>query len=391
MSEEKEYDLTQSKKKLGYLLPVIEDAFGNIIDGFHRLKVDPDWPRVRLQHIDDPIKLEKARIAMNQCRRIVDAEERSESYARLIDMAGWTPKELSENMGIPYRTVIRYLPKEFKGPEPPQLASAKKNKWYYPHKLREEMIEKLGSKCMTCGSTENLQFAHIYYKKPRRPGEGGHGHLTIYEVAKHPEDFLLLCKGCHDHPEPIIREYIELIASDRLALRPLVECARCHMADRNCQEYGGEILCLRCLELAKYKPEKVPLREPSAPKVTTAIIKPKETWEHRRAVMTPQVSKMEEAVLVKLEQKGLHPEVQKEFCLRSTRPDYYFPQQNLAIFLDGPVHKGREDRDEAIRELLQRRCGVTPLGIAYEGTSQAELDEIVNKIVEATEQRSQQQ
>lgn len=100
--------------------------------------------------------------------------------------------------------------------------------------------------------------------------------------------------------------------------------------------------------------------------------------------MSLQTSKMEEAVLVKLQEKGLHPEVQKKFCLRSTRPDYYFPKLNLAIYLDGPVHKGREDRDEAIRQLLQRRTGVKPVGIAYEGTSQTAIDEIVNRIVEAT-------
>jgi len=160
----------------------------------------------------------------------------------------------------------------------------------------------------------------------------------------------------------------------------LVECARCYMADRNCQEYGGEMLCPRCLELAKYKPEKAKV-SPSTPEVTE--YKAKEKWEYRKAVMMPQISKMEEAVLVKLEAKGLHPEVQKEFCLRSTRPDYYFPQQNLAIFLDGPVHKGREDRDEAIRELLIKRHGVQVVSISYEGTSQTTLDEIVRKIERA--------
>jgi len=123
---------------------------------------------------------------------------------------------------------------------------------------------------------------------------------------------------------------------------------------------------------------------PQKPKVEAKEYKPKETWAHRKAVMMPQISKMEEAVLVKLEQKGLHPEVQKEFCLRSTRPDYYFPQQNLAIYLDGAeVHKGREDRDEAIRELLIKRHGVRVVNIAYEGTSQTAQDEIVRKIERA--------
>jgi|GEM_PF-5029414 len=112
MSEE--YDLKESSEKLGPLVPIIKDAFGNIIDGFHRYKIDPDWPSITLEHIDDPIKLEKARVAINQCRRVVDAEERAEGYGKLIKMTGWTPKQLAENIGIPYRTIMRYLPDEHK-------------------------------------------------------------------------------------------------------------------------------------------------------------------------------------------------------------------------------------------------------------------------------------
>ena len=171
------------------------------------------------------------------------------------------------------------------------------------------------------------------------------------------------------------------IFHQKTMLSGLVGCDRCLVATREATQYKGETLCPSCLEKAKYKPEKA--KPQPTPKVDVTEYKPKETWPQRKAVMTPQVSKMEQAVLLRLAEKGLHPETQKQFCLRSTRPDYYFPKLNLAIYLDGPVHKGREDRDEAIRELLQRRYGVKPVGIAYEGTSQAAIDEIVNRIVEA--------
>lgn len=163
--------------------------------------------------------------------------------------------------------------------------------------------------------------------------------------------------------------------------RPLVECSRCHLGRRDTVEYKGEILCPSCLENAGYKPERKPV-EPAT--VTASIIKPQDTWEQRKARMQTPISKMEEAVLVKLEQKGLHPDAQREFCLRSTRPDYYFPQQNLAVYLDGEVHRGREDRDEALRELLSKRYGVRVVTILYEGSSEATEDSIVEKIVEAT-------
>lgn len=161
----------------------------------------------------------------------------------------------------------------------------------------------------------------------------------------------------------------------------LVECDRCHMATREAVDYKGQNLCPSCLEKAKYKPLKDSRSIPTA-KVTATMLKPKDTWQHRKATMTPQVSKMEESVLVKLERKGLHPEVQKQFCLQSTMPDYYFPNKNLAVYLDGEVHKGREDRDEALRELLTKRHGVSVVSISYEGTSQAAEDIIVSRIVE---------
>ena len=165
------------------------------------------------------------------------------------------------------------------------------------------------------------------------------------------------------------------------AVRPLVECRRCHMAKRDTTEYKGETLCPSCLEDAQYKPIGKSV-EPA--KVTATIMKPKDAWEQRKAAMQVPVSKMETAVLIKLEQKGLHPESQREFCLRTTRPDYYFQQQNLVIYLDGEVHRGREDRDEALRELLIKRYAVRVVNISYEGSSEATEDKIVQQIIEAT-------
>ena len=184
-------------------------------------------------------------------------------------------------------------------------------------------------------------------------------------------------------PEKVKAGKISAELTEQKILAGLVECNRCLVATREATEYKGETLCPSCLEKAKYKPEKA--KPQPTPKVQVTEYEPKETWAQRKAVMSPQTSKMEETILIKLAKKGLHPEAQKEFCLQRTRPDYYFPKHNLAVYLDGPVHKGREDRDEAIRELLQRRCGVKPVGIAYEGTSQTAIDEIVNRIVEAVE------
>lgn len=65
----------------------------------------------------------------------------------------------------------------------------------------------------------------------------------------------------------------------------------------------------------------------------------------------------------------------------STTPDIYFPEQRLAIYIDGPVHKGREDRDEALRELLAKRHGLKVVSIPYERYSQKEKERILEEIL----------
>ena len=156
------------------------------------------------------------------------------------------------------------------------------------------------------------------------------------------------------------------------------------------RDWNGQVVCTLCyerlqkgeitLEKSRPKPKTVEV----APRVETKSIKPPDTWEHRKASMQVPVSKMEESVLIKLEAKGLHPEVQKEFCLQRTRPDYYFPQQNIAVYLDGEVHRGREDRDDALRMLLTKRYGVRVVSILYEGSSEVTEDKIVQEIIAST-------
>jgi len=292
MSEE--HSLEESVAKLGRLVPIIKDAHGNIIDGFHRQTLDPKWSEefsIKLNNITDTVQLLLARMNINLCRRNVSAVEKTQWLKELKELTNWNPKEIAEKTGFSERWVYLYLPKETKQLEPEQLASA------------------------------------------------------------------------------------------RLALRPLVECSHCFMASRETTEYKGENLCPSCLMNAQQKPVVKPV--PIVKKPEPTIIKPKDKWEHRIAHMKVPVSKMEQAVLVKLTEKGLHPEVQRQFCLQNTTPDYYFPQQNLAIYCDGEVHRGREDRDQTIRELLAKRHNVRVVTIPYEGSSEATEDYIVTQIMEA--------
>ena len=116
MSDE-EYQLEGSVKKLGKLVPILKNAHGNIIDGFHRQKLDPKWAEdfsIKLDHIHDPIQLLLARMNVNVCRRHVPAEEKTEWLRQLVTMTGWTPKQIAENSGLDYKWVLTYIPEEYK-------------------------------------------------------------------------------------------------------------------------------------------------------------------------------------------------------------------------------------------------------------------------------------
>jgi hypothetical protein len=51
-------NLRDSYLKFGAFYPVLKDKYGNIIDGFHRKKIDANWVEVKLENIDTPLKRE---------------------------------------------------------------------------------------------------------------------------------------------------------------------------------------------------------------------------------------------------------------------------------------------------------------------------------------------
>lgn len=109
--------MKRSYEKLGALVPVIEDAYGNVIDGLHRLKVDPKWPRIRLGWVTDPAQAKLARVAINHCRRKVPAEEISEALAFLVGTLDLKPQEVADAFGMSKRWVYKHLPAEYKDKE----------------------------------------------------------------------------------------------------------------------------------------------------------------------------------------------------------------------------------------------------------------------------------
>jgi len=315
---EKEYDIKESLPKVGYLYPVLKDAHGHVIDGFHRLRHDPNWPIEKLDHITDPVQLAMARLVANACRRDVSAEEKAEWLRQIASMTSWNAKEIAENLPVNYTWVMRYLPDEFK----------------------DEVKAKAGAM-------------------------GGRPSSAFTVKAKESQDTR------HDYGD---------------ASEQAVTCECCSLSTFYPQDYEDKQVCRRCFkELTEGKRQLPTKPQAPPPKISKTVTKPPKTAQDIHDQMHPRVSKMEEAVLLALHEKGFHVESQKDFCVKSTRADFYLPQHNLAIFLDGEqVHKDPE-KDQQLRELLTKRHKIQVLTLTYPSFTKTAQDQILADIITATE------
>lgn len=123
--------IEESSRKIGRLYPVLEDHYGNIIDGEHRLEIDSEWPRVRLQHIVTEKERVVARLVSNVCRRSVSSEEKTSILRTMSEILlkeniepGEIAKKIAEETGMSYRWVTKYLPREYKDDAQSERASS---------------------------------------------------------------------------------------------------------------------------------------------------------------------------------------------------------------------------------------------------------------------------
>jgi very-short-patch-repair endonuclease len=284
--------------------------------------------------VDSPVKLELARLAANFCRRKIPKEEMQEWITFLVGKGGLKPEEIAKKTGISLSTIYRHLPQEFKGE--------------VSKKISEGIKEK-------------------------------------YDIARQEVAVAT--------PTVTIQETAEFLPKPQPSEQP-VECDDCHVYTWfSTKLRDGHVICTLCLnrllqqkQITKddlLKEGEAPTVKPKAEiKPEAKVFKPKETWEQRKAVMSPQHSKMEEIILAKLYEKDVKPViVDREFCVLSTTPDFYFPNRNLAVYLDGSVHDGKQDRDEQLRESLTKRHGLKVISIPYDGSSQQEVDRVLEQII----------
>jgi DNA modification methylase len=118
MSQE-EYDLKKSEK-IGQLYPVLLSRGGKVIDGFHRLKADSNWKKVRLKEIDSEEKLCIARLVANWHRRDASTEEKQEWINKLAKIyrkqglkvrnhrSNEIVKKIAEVTGLSVKCILTY-------------------------------------------------------------------------------------------------------------------------------------------------------------------------------------------------------------------------------------------------------------------------------------------
>lgn len=172
-------------------------------------------------------------------------------------------------------------------------------------------------------------------------------------------------------------------------IQDTVQCDRCHVSTGTPVEWHNHRLCQTCHGKALADPDGfngyfIAVSKKPEPHVVLTTDTPRslDSWGYRKSQMSPQHSKMEGIVIASLIESGVTGIVQdRRFCIQETVPDIYIPAQNIAIYLDGQVHDGKEDQDEKLRELLKKRHGVNYFSYSYDSPSQKEVDRVTKEIL----------
>jgi len=121
-------------------------------------------------------------------------------------------------------------------------------------------------------------------------------------------------------------------------------------------------------------------------KIEAKEIKPKvvEAWKDRVARMHPQHSKAELKIVEKLMNADLGPVItDRFFCALGTIPDAYLPKFKAILYIDGPVHEGKEERDDLLRQNAADRNHVKVLVVKVKNDSVKEVERGFKEFMEA--------
>lgn len=104
--------LIESEKLIGQLYPVLIDEQGNVLDGQHRLKANPNWRKEVVKGIDSERKKAMVRLHANWHRQFARKEQILSELATVTDWHETAP--YAAFLGCSIRTIQRYLPQKYK-------------------------------------------------------------------------------------------------------------------------------------------------------------------------------------------------------------------------------------------------------------------------------------
>lgn len=112
MSEELDYDLATSEDIIGAIYPVLKSPDGEVLDGLHRLNVDPKWP-VKVVEVKDEKRKLLVRVHANIQRRNIPTEEKEgwvKQARKVLQSEGkkGTQEEIAKLLGFSVNWVSKY-------------------------------------------------------------------------------------------------------------------------------------------------------------------------------------------------------------------------------------------------------------------------------------------
>lgn len=330
---EEPYSLKKSVEKIGKLYPVLKDKFGTVIDGFHRLEIDPNWPSITLENIDTPLKLQKARLTSNFHRRQVPKEEMDEAIGFLIG-AGLSADQIAEEIGIGRSTVFKHMPQVLKD----------KTKVEAGRKGGEATAALRVDQTVKTQDTTDLETSQFR------------------EIEQHAQKQLVDCGICG---KPVHKS--------------------------KAKPYKDKLLCPDCWESLPKEYRKVA----EIPKPQNQVAKPSdfESWRDKKARMHPKVSKFDEAMLIrlknnkKLRENGWKVEFQKPYVKTICISDVTLTKgdREIMVFFDHPETHKHPEEDKEKRWEAKQLHNVESLPLPYNACTETECKRVENKILASLE------
>jgi hypothetical protein len=168
--------IKKSSSAVGRLYPVLIDEQGQVIDGAHRLKADPDWFKVKVPGVETEEQRLLARLVSNVCRRNVPAEEKNQMLDELgqVYIEQGVPhseliKTIARKTGMSYRWIMKYASTELK--QRPGLGGPKTQKERWENQVArrttgdDQLLAKPSERVANLTSYSNTKFATILLDK----------------------------------------------------------------------------------------------------------------------------------------------------------------------------------------------------------------------------------